>query len=141
MAKIIPLPAFSALPKVVIFHREHPAEPLIVMQVPTGDSEEFETYRIRLDRAEHKEWMRHLPNARNLSYKLTCEAHLVYFPHDEGTVLPLDDAEDLPVLREAIAKMRSAPNPQRTDNWFSRRRRTVPGISRLRLSLSGRSGQ
>jgi len=137
MATVVPLPACAALPKVVIFHREHPAEPLIVMQVPTGDTEEFETYRIRLDMPEHREWMKHLPNARNLSYQLTCESHLVYFPHNEGTVLPLDDADDLPILREAIAQMRGAPNPQRSDDWFNRRRRTVPGISKLRLSLAG----
>jgi hypothetical protein len=137
MGTVIPLPAYSALPKVVIFHREHPSEPLIVMQVPTGDSEAFETYRIRLDRAEHKEWMRHLPNARNLSYQLTCESHLVYFPHDSGTVLPLDDAEDLPVLRAVIAKMRNAQNPQTTDAWFTKRRRMVPGISKLRRNLAG----
>jgi len=137
MATLIPLPAYSALPKVVVFHREHPSEPLIVMQVPTGDSEEFETYRVRLDRKENKEWMRHLPNARNLAYQLTCEMHLVYFPHNEGTVLPLDDADELPLLRAAIAKMASAPNPQRTDKLFAKRRRFVPGISKLRLALSG----
>lgn len=141
MATLVPLPAYSALPKVVIFHRAHPSEPLIVMQVPTGDSEEFETYRVRLDRPEHKRWMGHLPNARNLSYQLTCESHLVYFPHNEGTVLPLDDAEDLPLLREAIAKMRGAPNPQRTDAWFTKRRRVVPGVSKLRLALAGRRGR
>ena len=137
MATVVPLPAYTALPKVVIFHREHPAEPLIVMQVPTGDTEEFETYRIRLDMPEHREWMRHLPNARNLSYQLTCESHLVYFPHDSGTVLPLDDADDLPILREAIAQMRSSSNPQQADNWFTKRRRVVPGVSKLRIALSG----
>jgi len=138
MATFVPLPPYSALPKVVIFHRQHPSEPLIVMQVPTGDSEAFETYRIRMDRAEHKEWMRKLPNARNLAYQLTCESHLVYFIHDSGTILPLDDAEDLPALREAIAKMRNAPNPQRSDAWFTRRRHTVPGVSKLRMALVGR---
>ncbi|HUX14823.1 MAG TPA: hypothetical protein VMW52_00025 [Phycisphaerae bacterium] len=137
MAILVPLPAYSALPKVVIFHREHPSEPLIVMQVPTGDSEEFETYRVRLDHKEHKEWMRHLPNARNLAYQLTCESHLVYFPHNEGTVLPLDDAEELPILRAAMQKMRSAPDPNRTDRMFAKRRRVVPGVSKLRLALAG----
>jgi len=138
MATIVPLPAYASLPKVVIFHREHPSEPLIVMQVPKGGGEEFETYRIRLDRKEHKEWIRHLPNARNLTYQLTCESHLVYFPHDSGTVLPLDEAEELPALRAAIAQMRGRGDPQRTDRMFDRRRRAVPGISKLRLALGGR---
>jgi hypothetical protein len=138
MANLVPLPAVADLPKVVIFHRTDPREPMLVMQVPkAGGSEEFETYRLRLDKADHKRWMSRLPNARDLAYKLTFEPHLAYFPQDGGTAVRLEDVGAPSYIQNAIAQMRNKPDPSKLDAQFRRRRREAPGISRLRMFLTG----
>ena len=141
MATLVPLPAVSELPKVVVFHRQHPNEPVLVVQVPTGDTEEFETYRLRMDQPDHKRWLAALPNARDLTYKLTYEAHLAYFPHDGGMCTRLEDVEAPSGLQRVIAQMRSGATPEKVDTQFRRRHRNVPGVSQIRMGLSrgGRS--
>jgi len=141
MAKLVPLPPVSELPKVVIFHRAHPSEPVLVMQVPTGDTDDFQTYRLRMDNTEHKRWLSRLPDARNLTYKLTCELHLAYFPHDGGQCLPMEDAEEPSRLMRVMADMRSKPSPEKVSTMFRRRRQRTPGISRLRQHLTRRTAK
>jgi hypothetical protein len=43
MAKILPLPKLADLPEVVVFHREHPTDRRIMLQVPTS-SVDAESY-------------------------------------------------------------------------------------------------
>jgi hypothetical protein len=136
MATLVPLPHVDELPKVVIFHREHPSEPMLIMQVPTSDTEEFETFRLRLDNADHKQWLAKLPGARDLSYKLTFEQHLAYFPHDDGTTMRLENPDEPSYLQKVIAQMRTMPSKAKTDAEFLRRRQRKPGVSRLRQALS-----
>jgi len=140
MATFVPLPSVSGLPKVVVFHREHPHEPVLVMQVPTGNSEEeFQTYRLRMDDSDHKRWLSRLPGARDLMYKLGFEPHLAYFPHDEGMCLPLNDVDEPSMLQKAISHMRTSVAPERVSAQFKRRQTAVPGVSRLRLAISSRA--
>lgn len=138
------LPEPSALPKTVIFHREDPAEPIIVLQVPEPGIDSSETYYVRLDKPEHKTWMRQLKRHDRLEYLLSMEPHVAYEP-GTGAATPLKDldtpgpfqpdfadARDMATSlaeRERQYAMRRAPmmmSPLRASLMNARRQRAHP---------------
>ena len=138
MAKPIPLPNVQDLPRVVIFHRNHPSSQCLLMHIPTGP-ESAETYPIQLDqksppageydpRHDHKGWIKRLPNSQGLMDRLSYEMHVSYYPHDGGCVMPLEDPDAIPWIRQALALARREGYGV-FDQYFNRRRaynRTLP---------------
>ena len=153
MAKLIPLPRVEDLPDVVVFHRDHPSAQRFMLQVPTGP-DGAETYLIRLDqpkqipgsydpRTDHKGWMDRLPNSQALMDRLSYEMHVAYYPNHGGTVLTLENPDEIPWVREAFAGAYMAANGgpcgalARRQPPPSIRARTMP-LPMLRTALGGR---
>jgi len=134
----LPLPEPTGLPKVVLFHREHPSEPRLVLQVPDPGAENSETYVVRLDLPAHKAWMDGLERSRELLDLLKMEMHVAYEPAT-GWAQPLQDLDAPPPFMQDIQDARrKAGASQRFEHYFSMRRTRVPAMSRFRMSLLGR---
>jgi len=138
MAKSIPLPKLAELPEVVLFHRSHPSDQQLLLHVPIG-GDVAETYPVRLDRTEHKQWMDRLPNSQALRDRLTYEMHVAYYPHKNGTVMNLVDPDELPWIRKVFATARMSTGESRSDRYFRSRgqRHSRLPQSRFRTSLGG----
>ena len=132
------LPEVSSLPQVVIFHREDPTDPMLILQVPNPAVDDSETYRIYLDRPKHSTWMRRLKNSRHLFHMLKMEMHIAYEPAT-GTITPLPDADALAPRAETFHLAR-AEAAQRVGREAAHQRRTkqTPAMSRHRMRLMGR---
>ena len=63
--KRLDLPKIGDLPKMVLFHRDHPAEPRVVLQIPNEDRTDAETYVLRMDRPSDVVWLNALKGARS----------------------------------------------------------------------------
>lgn len=153
MAKQIPLPKIVDLPQVVVFHRNHPVEQQLLLHIPTGP-ETGETYIIRLDQPkpptgeydplrDHKGWVKRLPNSQALMDLLAYEMHVAYYPHKGGTVIALDDPDEVSWLRVAFALAREGRGSNSFDHYFTKRRVQLRGPMmppRLRRALGRRPG-
>jgi len=132
------LPEPDGLPPVVVFHREHPSEPLLVLQVPDPGAEDSETYMIRLDRSAHRTWMERLPAGKRLLYILQMEMHVAYEPAT-GAVHPLQDLDEVPRFAREFAEARYTASHQAEKGAMWRRTHTMPpAMSRFRMRLLGR---
>lgn len=152
MAKLIPLPRIEELPEVVLFHRNHPSDQRLMLQVPTGP-ETAETYIIRLDqrkpeagkydpRLDHKGWIKRLPNSQALTDLLMYEMHVAYYPHKGGTVMKLDDPDTIPYMTQVVAlarRSRTTPFDKLLKRRTQRTRLVAP-MSSFRQSLMRRPG-
>ena len=151
MAKFIPLPNVVDLPDVVLFHKTHPRDQRLLLQVPTGP-DTAETYVIRLDqpsapageydpRQDHKGWMRRLPNSQGLTDMLALEAHVAYYPQRGGVVMPLEDPDTIPWMTKVVALARREGHSP-FQRYFARRAvkaRTLPQPY-LRTALRNKPG-
>jgi hypothetical protein len=140
MGKILPLPKHEELPEVVLFHRTSPGDPRLLLQVPTG-AEEAETYVVRLDRIEHKQWFDRLLNSRALTDRLAYEMHVAYYPTRNGTVMTLEDPDEIPWVCQVLAAARMQHNSQ-LGGYFNQRnarKRALPAPA-LKRALSARGG-
>jgi len=151
MAKLIPLPRYDELPEVVVFHRTHPTEQRITLQVPIGP-ESSETYVIRMDqqsapsgeydpRTDHNGWLKRLNNYQGLMDALALEAHVAYYPHRNGTVMPLEDPDTIPWMRKVVALARREGHSP-FDKYFRKRskRGRLMSVPPLRSALQKRPG-
>lgn len=141
MAQAIPLPKHLDLPDLVIFHREHPSEPVLTMQVPTNeDRTEFETYLVKLEQGEHQAWMERLPHYRALMDKLGYEMHVAFCPRT-GHFHAMADLDELNYTQLAIGCARQAAQANPLTSAVEKRRRlerSAPApISQLRSFLAG----
>ena len=139
MAKSIPLPKLTDLPEVVVFHRNHPAEQRLLLHVPTSIST-GETYPVRLDVSEHKQWLNRLPNNKVLLDKLMYEMHVAYYPHKAGTVMPLTDPDEIPWVRQVFAAASVGQGKSTLDKHFAMRttrHKQLPAPA-LHTALGGR---
>jgi len=123
-----------------------------LVQVPTSQ-DDAETYVIRLDqpkhepgtydpRTDHKGWMKRLPNSQALMDRLSYEPHVSYYPNHGGSVLTLENPDEIPWVREAFAMAHQASNAGAFAGTVSRpppsiRARTMP-LPALRTALGGR---
>lgn len=138
MAARVPLPKRDALPEMVLFHRDHPQEPSVILQVPNADRTEAATYVIRMDRETDVHWLENLPNARELRAALEIEQHIAYCART-GHLQAVEDL-DAPTRAEiAFWYARHFGAPSDADRFFQQRaRRVPPAPSTLRLMLGGR---
>lgn len=116
----------------VLFHRSHPSDARILLQVPTGQ-ETAETYVIDMDqrpapvgeydpRTDHKGWVERLPRSRELLDKLSCDPHVAYYPSNGGASMVLDNPDEIPWVAKVMAFARMQGNGQTMDSYFARRR-------------------
>lgn len=138
MAKSIPLPKLEDLPEVVVFHRSHPSDRQLLLHVPTSQST-GETYPVRLDIIEHKQWVDRLPNSQALRDRMTYDMHIAYYPHKCGTIMSLEDPDEIPWIRQAFGMARVARRESRVDSYFNSRnfKRKMMPMSNIRQSLRG----
>lgn len=130
------LPEPSELPKTVIFHREDPAEPIVILQVPEPGVDSSETYYVRLDKPEHLTWLRKLKRHDRLEYLLSMEPHVAY-EVGSGDATPLKDL-DLPgPFVEDFADARSQATSLAERERQHAIRRAPMLMSPLRASLMG----
>lgn len=137
MAVQLRLPELAGLPSVVLFHREHPAEPVIVLQVPDPAATESETYLIRLDRPAHQSWMEHLPEGKRLLDLLKMEMHVVFEPAT-GAMAAMQDLDESSPLACAIQDARRGADSRARAEQTRRPGSNVPAMSRFRMALMGR---
>jgi len=134
----LPLPEPEGLPAEVLFHREHPADPVLLLQVPNPGATDAETYVVRLDKPEHRTWMDGLKRARWLKDLLQMEMHVLYEP-GTGYMEALRDLETPPPFADDLgdARRQAAQNDQFARHFMHRRHRR-PAISRFRAALMGK---
>jgi hypothetical protein len=145
VATKVPLPRYNALPELVIFHREHPAEPQVILQVPTNeDRTDSQTYIIRMDNEADVGWVEGLPNSRDLRDLLTMTMHVAYCPRT-GHTAEIDDL-DMPTRHQLmLAEARFFAQPA-AGTQLDRAGRTLrqmaarenSPISRLRYALGAK---
>lgn len=137
MAARLPLPKHESLPAMVVFHRDHPRDPVITLQIPNGDRTDSETYILRTDRPDDMEWLDKLVGAQALRDKLTMEQH-VAFDTQSGFMRAL---ADLDTPGPMAAMVRDAQAQARNSSFAAglrsavRRGPNIP-ISPLRQALS-----
>lgn len=137
MAVQLPLPEPSGLPEQVLFHREHPSDPMLLLQVPNPGATDSETYVIRLDNPKHNTWVERLKGSRWLRDLLQMEMHVVYEPAT-GRMQALRDLDEPPPFAQDVTEARRMAGKTRGyDHYFTVRRRQVPAMSRLRMGLLG----
>jgi len=141
MAKRLPLPKVGDLPKVVLFHRDHPTDPRVVLQVPNDDFTASETYLIRMDLQEHLAWFIHLPRERDLKESLSAAQH-IRFDTRTGDIEEIPDIDEPTPLQRFVAKGRRQRQLQEASAGvprfsFMRRKRPIPS-SPFRQYLEGR---
>jgi|CXWL01.1.fsa_nt_gi hypothetical protein len=136
MAVRVPLPRYADLPKVVLFHRAHPTDPTVILQLPNEDRTDSETYRLDLEREGDRGWIEGLPGGRDVLYKLTMEMHIAYEPATGGmrAIADLDE----PTMRQqeiALARLEASRTANGAQRSTLRSRRHVPPPSTFRLGL------
>ena len=137
----IRLPHYDMLPEGVYLHQEDPADRRIVLQVPNEDRSDSETYIVDLEDTIHSTWLEGLKNSRNLVTTLGWSKHIAYCPSTGHFEEMADLDEPSLVAMRVVAARQDASFEQTNDRQVAaRRRRSVPGISKLRMALSGRRG-
>lgn len=140
MAKRLPLPHRNDLPEMVLFHREHPSEPMVILQVPNEGRTDSETYVIDLEDSTHRMWVEDLPNSRELRDKMSVAQHIAFSPRT-GHVQEVEDLDQIGEMAMMFADARSRAAAVRTPVFerlaIRRRTRDLPGVSLLRQMLGG----
>ena len=137
MAVKLRLPDSQGFPQVVMFHREHPSDPMLVLQVPNLDATDSETYRIRLDRDADRAWMNRLQGSKRLLDLLQMEMHVAY-EAATGACIGLPDADRRNPMTEMVQDARRMAGSQAAHQASRERRvRKVPAMSRHRMNLRG----
>lgn len=138
MARQIPLPAYDTLPEGVYFHREHPADPELILQIPDAGREDFQTYPIDLDDSVHLNWIKGLKNSRSLRNTLSWARHVAYAP-ETGHFQEMPDLDTPSESMKMFTQARREASQQAVvARQFALRQRAVPRTSSLRKSLMGR---
>ena len=152
MAKLIPLPRYEELPEVILFHRSHPSDPRLLLQVPTGP-DSAETFVLNLEqrpmpvgeydpRTDHKGWVKRLPNSQALLDKLAIEPHVAYYHSRGGSSMVLDNPDEIPWVRKVmtLARLQTAQGSMMEGLLTRRAKRTLSRLpSPLRQSIDGRN--
>lgn len=135
MAVQLTLPEPAGLPSRVLFHREHPSEPVLILQVPNPGATDSETYVVRLDREEHRAWINALPGSRWLLDMLQMEMHVLY-ETASGAIQAVPDLDMPGPFQETFHRARAhADRDARMERFYARRDRRQYPQSRLRLQL------
>src|ERR1700676_915312 len=142
MAARLPLPKHDSLPVTILFHRDHPRDPVIVLQVPNADRTDSETYILRTDRADDMDWLDKLPGASSLRDQLTVEQHLAYDVKSGYTKA----LADLDAPTEMAQLVKNARDQAKNGSFVSRLHAVAnhtrnPAMAALRRALCGRGGQ
>ena len=138
MAVQLVLPDPIALPEAVLFHREHPADPVLVLQVPGPGADDAETYVVRLDREEHRAWVNGLKESQRLQDLLRMEMHVLYEPAT-GYMKALPDLDKPTPFKQTFDTARAeAHRGEQMRTFLERRDRRVYPQSRFRTQLSGK---
>jgi hypothetical protein len=139
MATRVPLPAVGALPEMVLFHRDNPAEPIIVLQVPNADRTDSETYVLDLEHSDHAMWLDGLPFSRALKDALMLAPHIAYCPRTghHSEVADLDEPS-LAALAIMDARQQAGGSSPVFEKFFARRASIAPPVSRLRVALGSK---
>lgn len=131
------LPEPAALPKTVIFHREDPAEPFVILQVPEPGIDSSETYYVRLDKPEHRTWLQSLKRHDRLEYLLSMEPHVAY-EVSTGAATPLKDLDTPAPFAADFADARAqATSLAEREQHQANRRAPLALMSPLRAALMG----
>jgi hypothetical protein len=139
MATRVPLPHPRELPDLVLFHRDDPAEPTVVLQVPNTDRTDSETYVVDLDHSDHAVWFDLLPHSRALRDLLTMAQHVAYCPRSGHTSEIADlDTPSLAAVALAEARQGAVGSSPVFERFFAQRQTMVPGVSNLRRSLGSK---
>lgn len=138
MAVLLRLPDPEGLPPVVLFHRKHPTNPVVILQVPSPGATDAETYRLRLDKPADLCWIERLKNGKEIIHQLTMEQHLRYEP-GTGSWMALPDLDAPAPFVEDIrrAEQTAAPREPRTPGRFTRAKAALMSPIR-RILLAGR---
>jgi len=141
MASQLLLPDPVGLPPTVMFHREHPSEPIVVLQVPVPGATDAETYMVRLDRAEHRTWLEGLKESRRLKDLLQMEQHILYEPGTGYSVGVPDLDRPGPFQESFNTARRQAARGVGVSRHFERRRQGQVPMSQFRMGMLGRRPQ
>jgi len=140
MGKQLPLPKVGDLPVLILFHREHPTDPRLILQIPNDDFTQSETHIIRMDIPEQAAWLGHLPRARDLKCALKMSKHIKFYT-DTGFIQEMPDLDEPSRIEAEVARARSigamGHGPQRDRAQVAQRRRATVPVSALRRYLGG----
>ena len=145
MAARVPLPAKADLPELVLFHRDHPSEPQVILQVPNEDRTDSETFVIDLENQGHIAWLESLPCARELKDQFMLSQHVSYCPRT-GFIRDIPDLDEPSVfaLQLAESRRKASGGASIFDRYFARRAtqrghgQQVPGVSKMRRALGSK---
>lgn len=142
MSERLELPKIGDLPKVVLFHREHPAEPHVVLQIPNEDRTDAETYVLRMDRPSDLVWLKALPRARIVLDELSVSQHFA-LDTETGAIQEIRDLDEMRPAEKVIrqARLEGAPRRYDRDRKASVARRSpqhLPPVSPLRRYLGSK---
>lgn len=140
--KRLELPKIGDLPKMILFHRDHPADPRVVLQIPNEDRTDAETYVLSMERPSDVVWLNALPRARELKDKLMVAQHIA-MDTTTGYIQEIEDLDALTTVEEIIreARLKGAPRAATQDRIAATKRRArqhVPPVSPFRRYLGSR---
>ncbi len=126
----------------ILFHRDHPAEPRVVLQVPNEDRTDAETYVLSMDRPADVAWLNHLPRARELKDALMVSQHVAMDP-TTGHLQEIADLDEPTLIEQVIhdARTQAAPRRPTQDRAAAAKRRSrqhVPPVSPFRRYLGSK---
>jgi hypothetical protein len=142
MAARVPLPKVGSLPEVVLFHREDPRDPTVVLQIPNEDRTDAATYMLDLENMGDVGWLEGLPNPKELRNALDMEMHIAYCPQT-GHFKAIEDLDAPTPVQGFLEKARregAYAGNSIIDRLWTRARlgRRAPIESPLRQALAGR---
>jgi hypothetical protein len=137
MTPRVPLPPRDSLPEWVFFHREHPSDKRIVLQVPNEDQSDSATFVVDTEDTIHRAWMEGLANHARLRDLLSYAQHAAFCPRT-GYVeeIPDFDAPSDTAIAFAYAQMTASYMVQQRAERMQRR--LAPPMSQLRMFLTQR---
>lgn len=141
MGQRVPLPKYTALPSAVLFHRKHPADPQIILQIPNEDrTGTLASHVLYTDREGDYAWLANLLNGRALLDKLKGELHVAYYPAD-GHIQAIKDLDMPGEFASVVADARTlarSPFFDRQHSMARRARVNIAPVSSLRRWLGGK---
>ncbi len=124
-----------------MFHRDHPTDPRVVLQVPNEDRTDAATYIIRMDVPEQAVWLDHLPRCNFLKESLSAAQH-IRFDTETGDITEIEDIDAPTPVELAVRKGRTLEEvrrgPMRQRQAMLNRRRVPMPESHIRQMLRGR---
>ena len=118
MARIIPLPEYVNLPGGVYFHRSHPSDPELVLQVPDAAKQDSETYIVDLTNPTQRAWLDGLKNSRELLNLLSWAPHVAYAT-TTGYVQEMMDLDAIGRVPKLVADMRARQAAKTPREFFA----------------------